>query len=121
MKTLLFSLIIISSFTIFSQENSSNYKNDSIQYSQEETWIKHTPGQEFILASSKYYTGLSLQVIGGLLFGIGSISDNIDYKTTNNLCKIIGGGLSITGIAIQVSSFKHIERAGILLDRKNIR
>ncbi len=117
MKIILLSLIILCSFTIFSQVSNSNY--DTIQASQEEKWTKHTPGQEFISASSKYYKGLTLQLIGGLVFGLGSITDNVDYQTTNNLFKIIGAGLSLTGVAIQVSSFKHIERAGILLDRKN--
>ena len=116
-KSILFFLIFIS-FRVVAQEKPIAVKTDSLASQVSEKWMKHTPGQELVLASSKYYTGLTLQVIGSVLVGLGSISENDDYKTANNFLKIMGGSLSLVGVGIEISSFIHVKRAGILMDRK---
>lgn len=117
MKNIVLLILIFCSFSVVGQENTTT--RDSITNLSNEKWLKHSPGQELVIASTNYYTGLTLQVIGGVLVGLGSISDNVDYNTVNNFLKIFGSGLAITGVGLEISSFKHIKRAGILMDSKN--
>lgn len=121
MKKIILLILIFCSINVFGQDNSTIAKRDSLTQLSTESWRKHTPGQELVIASTKYYTGITLQLLGGVFIALGNISsDNYDTNFDgNDFFKVVGGGLTITGAVYQVSSYIHIKRAGILMDAKN--
>jgi hypothetical protein len=119
MKNIVLITIIFCSLSVLGQENTT--KSDSITNLYKESWRKHTPGQELVIASTKYYTGLTLQIIGAVFIALGNIPGD-NYQTNmdgNDFFKVLGAGLTVTGGVYQIGSYIHIKRAGILMDAKN--
>lgn len=81
-----------------------------------------TAGDELIKASSLYYSGMTLEVIGVASVIIGNIvfkdSEGDDWdklnskKNSRNAFTYAGGALCVVGIITSASGFKHIKIAG---------
>lgn len=72
-----------------------------------------SPGDELMLASSHWYLGLAVTIVGPGIAGYG-------LSTNNNAFMIVGGIISLVGIVYMIESWSHIGKAGQLMNRPKI-
>jgi hypothetical protein len=105
MKSLILTLLLLTSLTIKSQTAIDTTKNYRHQV---------TAGNELQLASDNIYKGITLLVIGTVFI---SISPQIDTPTP---FLVIGSGMYFAGTVLYLNSWRHINKAGIILNQNGV-
>ena len=99
-------------------------------YNQTTEPLKLSAGDELILSSKNYYTGILLTTLGtGVTIAGSFIKPDInptfssvhdDNKGKRNIVYAAGGFMSIIGIIYIIESHSHIKRAGLILNENGI-
>ena len=87
-------------------------------------WKYNTPGQELLIASRHYYTGVVL-IGAGSLIEVWATSKGGSKFINNSFIpvkgiEIFGGLIGLLGAGFVIESHIHIKRAGILLNNNGI-
>jgi hypothetical protein len=90
------------------------------------------PGDELITFGKKFYTGIGLTFAGLVFIALGTVNNAANTSTTRGRTTnrttistsatsllFIGTGTMLAGTTFSILSFKHIRRAGALLNQNN--
>lgn len=79
--------------------------------------INNSVGDELILGYKQHSAGVGIMAMGGMSMFVGSVM----YKDNNNpIFMVIGGFVSLVGSAIALNSWRHFEKAGLLMNESGV-
>ena len=126
-KLLLLTLLTLAVFSVNAQDDYFNPKQKASN--QESKYVPNDhekAGIELQTAANHYQTGTGLMIGGGV---IAFLSSTIKISTSDNgsvnsskkqMLNIGGGAMVLVGFILQVESFSHIRKAGLLLNKNGI-